>query len=76
MTNENISPKTKTTKNEILENVNANATNNKPSPRPNASKMDVLNFNFEYANTINIKKITKQTLIIREVLNSSDITLL
>jgi hypothetical protein len=76
MTNENISPKTNTIKKDTLENVKANATNNKPSPRPNVSEIDVLNFNFEYANTMNIKKITKQRLMSSEVLNSSGITLL
>lgn len=76
MIKENISPNTNTTKKETLENVNANATNNKLSPKPNVLEMDVLNFNFEYANTMNIKKTTKHRLIIREVLNNSGNALL
>ncbi|MAB49471.1 MAG: hypothetical protein CMC05_12660 [Flavobacteriaceae bacterium] len=76
MIRENMSPKTNTTKNEILEKVKANAINNKPSPKPNVSEMDVFNFNFEYADTMKIKKITKQRFMTREVLNSSGVTLL
>ena len=38
----------------MLEKVNANARNNKASPKPNVSEIDVLNLNLEYRKIVEI----------------------